>query len=139
MKNKFIPLDCGDDVVLFEKDTFKVSRLRELVIRQIIYKWRQEICTYKTQLAENSVGSLFGSISAGDESIPFSEVQLNAVKNCQVLKIGGEGWQKGKLKIRISIYPNSSKVNNLYLEFYPDESIETDLPVNNINKMIQTK
>ncbi|WP_193198185.1 KGK domain-containing protein [Nostoc sp. MG11] len=127
MNNKFFSLDC-DDVVLFEKDTFKISRLRELVIREIINKWRQKICTYKTQITDSSVGSLFGTISTGDESIPFNEVKINAIKDCQVLKIGGKSWQKGKLEIRISIYPNSNKVNNLCLEFYPDEFIETELP-----------
>ncbi len=120
MKNKFISLDCDDDVILLENDTYKVSKLRELVIRQIIKKWRQEICTYKTQIKNDSVGSLFGSISAGDESILFSEIKLNAVKYCQVLKIDGNGWQKGKLEILISIYPNSNKLNNLVFEFYPD-------------------
>ena len=33
-KNISIILDCDDDVVLFEKDTFKVSRLKELTIRE---------------------------------------------------------------------------------------------------------
>lgn len=78
MTNKFIPLDCGDDVILLEKDTYKVSKFRELVIRQFIKKWRQEICTDKTRINNNSVGSLFGSISPEGESIPFSEIKLNA-------------------------------------------------------------
>ncbi|MEH2199234.1 KGK domain-containing protein [Nostoc sp.] len=97
MKNKFILLECGDDVIYFEKDTFKVSQLRELVIREIVNKWRREICTYKTKINNDCVGSLFGRISAGDEFIPFSEIKLNAAKDCQVLKIDGKGWQKGKL------------------------------------------
>ncbi|MEH1897161.1 MAG: KGK domain-containing protein [Nostoc sp.] len=124
MKNKFIPLDCGDDVILFENNTYKVSKLRELVIRQFIKKWHQKISTYTTQINNDSVGSLFGSISAGDESIPFSEIKLNAVKDCQVLKIDGKGWHKGKLEIKIIIYPNSHKSNNVCLEFHPDEPIE---------------
>jgi hypothetical protein len=121
MKKKCIPLDCENDVVLFDKDTYKISRLRELVIRQFIQKWNQEIRTYKTHLSNNSVGSLFANISAGDESIPFSELKLNAVKDCQVLKIDGRGWQKGKLEIQLFIYPNSNKRNHLVIEFYPDE------------------
>lgn len=124
MKNKRIPLECGDDVILFEKDTYKVSRLRELVIRQFIKKWHQEICTYKTQLTNDSVGSLFANISAGEDSIPFSELKLNAVKDCHLLKIDGQGWQKGKLEIHIFIYPNSNRRNILVIEFYPDEPIE---------------
>ncbi|OUL28036.1 hypothetical protein BV372_25380 [Nostoc sp. T09] len=123
MKNKCILLDCVDDVVLFEKDTYKISRLRELLIQQFIKKWRQEIRTYKTQLTNDSVGSLFANISAGDESIPFSEVKLNAVKDCQVLKADGRGWQKGKLEIQIFIYPNINERNNLVIEFYPYEPI----------------
>ncbi|MFN6471653.1 MAG: KGK domain-containing protein [Nostoc sp. SerVER01] len=119
MKNLFIPLECGDDVISFEKNIFKVSQLRELVIREIINKWRQEICSYKTQIRNGSVGSLFGSIATHDESIVVSEFQLNAVKDCQFLQIG-KNWQKGKLQIRIFIYPNSHKPNNVCLEFYPD-------------------
>ncbi|MDZ8053758.1 MAG: KGK domain-containing protein [Aulosira sp. ZfuVER01] len=99
MENKCIPLECGDDVVWLEKNTYTVSRLRELVIQQFIKKWRQEIHTYKTQPTNDSVGSLFANISTGDESIPFSEVKLHAVKDCRVLKIDGRGWQKGKLEI----------------------------------------
>ena len=138
MKNKFIPLDCGDDVILFENDTYKVSKLRELVIRQFIKKWTQEIWTYKTQIKNDLVGSLFGNISVGYDSIPFSEIQLNAVKDCQVLKIDGKGWQKGKLEIRISIYPNTNQLNNLVLEFYPDEFIERESPLDEIRKMIES-
>ncbi|MBN3926837.1 KGK domain-containing protein [Nostoc sp. NMS4] len=126
MKNKFILLECGDDVICFEKDTFKISKLRELVIREIVNKWRREVCTYKTKINNDSVGSLFGRISAGDESIPFSEIKLNAVKDCQFLKIDGKGWQKGKLEIQIFIYPNSHKQNNVCLEFYPDEHINIE-------------
>ncbi|NEU80855.1 KGK domain-containing protein [Nostoc sp. UIC 10630] len=126
MKNKFILLECGDDVICLEKDTFKVSKLRELVIREIVSKWRQEICTYKTKINNDLVGSLFSSISARDEFIPFSEIKLNAVKDCQVLKIDGNGWQKGKLEILIFIYPNSHKPNNVCFEFYPDEPIKIE-------------
>ncbi|MBH8567118.1 hypothetical protein I8748_34060 [Nostoc sp. CENA67] len=94
MKNKCITLDCGDDVVLFEKHTYKVSRLRELVIRQLVNKWHHEVCTYKSQLTKNSVGSLFANISAGDEFIPFSEVKLNAVKIVRFLKLMVKGGRK---------------------------------------------
>ncbi|QHG17666.1 KGK domain-containing protein [Nostoc sp. ATCC 53789] len=126
MKNKFILLECEDDVISLEKDTFKVSKLRELVIREIVSKWRQEICTYKTKINNDLIGSLFGSISARDEFIPFSEIKLNAVKDCQVLKIDGKGWQKGKLEILVFIYPNSHQPNNVCFEFYPDEPIKIE-------------
>ncbi|MBD2559205.1 MULTISPECIES: KGK domain-containing protein [Nostoc] len=123
MENEFISLECEDDVIFFNKDTFKVSKLRELVIREIANKWHQKVCSYKAQISDVSVGNLFGNIPARDESIPVTEFQLHAVKECQVLQ-SGKNWQKGKLEIRISIYPNSHKANNLYLQFYPDEPIK---------------
>ncbi|MDZ8188926.1 MAG: KGK domain-containing protein [Nostoc sp. ChiSLP02] len=122
MKNQFIALECGDDVVCFDKNTLKVSQLREIVIKEIIKKWRQKISDYKTQIYDSSVGSLFGSISTGDEFIPISEFQLKAIKNCDFLQTG-KNWQKGKLQIQVYIYPNSQKPNNICLEFYPDEPI----------------
>ncbi|MEH2242046.1 KGK domain-containing protein [Nostoc sp.] len=127
MKNKFISLECGDDVIIFNKDTFKVSKLRELIIREVINNWRQEVCKYKTQILDASVGNLFSNIRARDESIPVSEFKLNAVKDCQFIQ-SGKNLQKGKLEIRISIYPNSHKQNNVCLEFYPDEPIEIKSP-----------
>ncbi|MHC0063511.1 KGK domain-containing protein [Nostoc sp. UIC 10890] len=127
MKAKIIPLECGDDVIFFEKDTFKVSKLRELIIRDVVNKWRQKICNDKAQNFDISIGTLFSNMPARDESIPVSEFRLNAVKDCQVLQSGNK-LQKGKLEIRISIYPNSHKPNNVCIEFYPDEPIEIKSP-----------
>jgi hypothetical protein len=55
----------------------------------------------------------------------------------------GKGWQKGKLEIRISIYPNTNQLNNLVVEFYPDEFypdefIERESPLDEIRKMIES-
>ncbi|WP_375472210.1 KGK domain-containing protein [uncultured Nostoc sp.] len=123
MKNKFIPLECGDDVIFFESDTFKVSKLRELVIREIVNKWHHKISNYKAKILDASVGNLFSNISVRDELITISEFNLNTVKDCQFLQ-SGKNLQKGKLKIKISIYPNSHQPNSVCLEFYPDEDIE---------------
>jgi len=44
---------------------------------------------------------------------------FSAGKDCEILKIGAKGWQKGKVKIRIS------------LEFCPEEPEDTETPENN--------
>jgi hypothetical protein len=37
------------------------------------------------------------------------------------LRIGGKNWQKGKLKVKISISPQGQYTDEVYIEFYPDD------------------
>jgi len=54
-----ISLDCDDDVVLFEKDTFKVSRLKELTIEKIRKKLDQLMHRFKNQPKEKFMSDFF--------------------------------------------------------------------------------
>ncbi|MEH2050507.1 KGK domain-containing protein [Nostoc sp.] len=138
MKNKFITLDC-DDVVLLEKDTFKVSRLKELVQEQIYSKWERHSASYlySVQNANTQISEFFKQLSISQETIKIDEVKLNLVIDCQILKISGRGWQKGKLKIKIYISNVTKDKYRLYLEFYPDESAKPESSLDDIRKMIQ--
>lgn len=136
MNPKFIPLD-SDDVVLLTRDTFKASRFKELCLQAIGNK----LCTYiynsKSKESDIPVANFVNHISFSGESISFSEIQFNSVKDCQVLKIGGKGWQKGKLKIQICVSPNSKNPNTICLEFCPDEPIEQESPLDDLRKLVE--
>ncbi|MBN3958954.1 KGK domain-containing protein [Nostoc sp. NMS8] len=138
MKNKFITLDC-DDVVLLEKDTFKVSRLKELVQEQIYSKWERHSASYlySLQNANTQISEFFKQLSVSQEIIKIDEVKLNLVIDCQILKISSRGWQKGKLKIKIYISNATIDKYRLYLEFYPDESAKPESSLDDIRKMIE--
>ncbi|MCJ8280753.1 MAG: hypothetical protein MJK14_12890, partial [Rivularia sp. ALOHA_DT_140] len=60
--NISITLDCDDDVVSFEKDTFKVSRLKELTIRQV-----RRITDIQQNRNKNCVHRLLKQINIGEE------------------------------------------------------------------------
>ncbi len=93
MNPKFTPLDCDDDVVLLATDTFKVSRLKELYEQGIKDKLNSHFYKSNDFFSESeSVYSFFSNISLGAESISFSEIQFNSIKDCQLLKIGGKAW-----------------------------------------------
>jgi hypothetical protein len=138
MKNKFITLHC-DDVVLLEKDTFKVSRLKELVQEQIYSKWERHSASYlySIQNANTQISEFFKQLSISQETMKIDEVKLNLVVDCQILKISGRGWQKGKLKIKIYISNVTTDKYRLYLEFFPDEHAESESPLDDLRKMIQ--
>lgn len=56
MINKIIHLD-NDDVVLVGKDTFKVIRLKELIIQEISKKWGKTVDSYANVLSKISLGN----------------------------------------------------------------------------------
>ena len=131
MNLKFIPLG-SDDVVLLASDTFKVSRLKELCLQAIGNKFRRDIYDWETKQP-----SFFNDISFGGESISFNEIQFISVKDCQLLKIGGKGWQKGKLKIQICRASSKGSHHKVCLEFCPDEPIEQESPLDDLRKLVE--
>ncbi|WP_290880761.1 KGK domain-containing protein [Fischerella sp.] len=135
MSDKIIPLDC-DDVVLLGNDTFKASRLKELVDKQI--RQRLHRCVYESNSLEPGVSifELFNLISLSEHHIKLREIQYKYVINCQVLRIGSQGWQKGKLNIEVCILSLDPNLNQIYLEFYPEEAIEYDPIFDDICKII---
>lgn len=135
MNDKIIPLDC-DDVVLLGKDTFKVSRLKELVEKLIRHRLQRRV--YESNSLEPGVSmlELFNLISLGEHHIKLSEIQFNYAINCQILRIGSEGWQKGKLNIEVCILSLNPNLNQIYLEFYPEEFIEYDSLLDDICQII---
>lgn len=137
MNPKFTPLDCDDDVVLLTSDTFKVSRLKELCLQGIRNKFYENIYNSQTKQPGLIVASFFNGISFGGESISFSKIQFNSIKDCQLLKIGGKGWQKGKLKIQICREYSNGTHDKVYLEFCPDEPIEQESPLDDIRKLVE--
>lgn len=137
MNPKFTPLDCDDDVVLLATDTFKVSRLKELCLQNIRQNLHKYTYDYQTKTpSKHTIDTLLSGIYVG-ESISFSEIQFNSVKDCQLLKIGGKGWQKGKLKIQISREYSNGTYDKVCLEFCLDEPSEQESPLDDIRKLVE--
>ncbi|MFN6462198.1 MAG: KGK domain-containing protein [Nostoc sp. DedVER02] len=140
MNNKFITLDCDDDVVLLQTDTFKVSRLKELVRQQICSKWENHIASdFLTQKAITSISAFFQQLAFNQETIKIDEIKFNLVTDCQILKIKGTGWQKGKLEIQIYISNTTKDKYKFCLKFCPYEQDEPESPLDDIRKMIQAE
>jgi hypothetical protein len=133
MNDEFYPLDnCDDDVVLLNHDTFKISRLKELAIQNINAKRSTLIYNQETKLPGEYIRDLFSQVSIGAVPIKLSETKYTAVIDCQILRIGGKGWQKGKLKIQIC-----KPGDKVYLEFCPDEPKQPESPLDDIRKMLK--
>jgi hypothetical protein len=49
-----------------------------------------------------------GSFKLYAETIYVDDLLFQIVKDCQILRIGGKSWQKGKIKIKMSISPRNN-------------------------------
>ncbi|MEB3180331.1 MAG: KGK domain-containing protein [Nostocaceae cyanobacterium] len=121
MNNKAMPLN-SDDVILLQKDSFTISRLKELIHIQLRNKLARSYYDSQTQKPEATVLALFSQLNIGEEELIIAEIQYNLLLDCQILKVdNGGGWQKGQLKIQASISPSpkNQKPDTFIMEFYP--------------------
>lgn len=129
MKNTFTPLEGDDDVLLLDRDTFTVRRFKELVERGIQTKLT---CTL-TQQNHTLFDTNFCTITIGDEvKLLLNDIQwCNSPRDCQLLRVGSQGWQKGKLRIQVDTKILLSRESNkihICIEFCPDEPTEPESP-----------
>jgi hypothetical protein len=139
MSELFTPLNSDNDVLMLNKDTFTVGRFKELVAEEIKKKF------LNTQITQNGrVDVLYSqdlwTISIGKESnlglknIQFREVSLN----CELLKLGSQGWQKGKLKTEICLEISQIKIE-VRLEFSSDEPTVPESPLDDLRQLSEYK
>ncbi|MBD2294989.1 hypothetical protein H6G06_16240 [Anabaena sphaerica FACHB-251] len=121
MSRKYIPLNCDDYIVGFGKDIFKISRFRELVVQEIREKLMRQTSNTQQQ-AQVTIIKLFKDMTIAEENLEINSIQFQFFQDCQLLTIGSKNWQTGKLKVQISISPQGKHADEIYIEFYPDDS-----------------
>lgn len=139
MHNTFEPLNSDNDVILLDKDTFKVSRFKELVSQKIKNK-------FDTITKDNNrvFAIEFFTISIGNEAtLDLNEIQWrNLYRDCQILKVGSKGWQKGKLRIKVYtkiLFPRENNTIQVCLEFCPDEPTVPESPLDDLRQLPEYK
>ncbi|MBW4545555.1 MAG: KGK family protein [Symplocastrum torsivum CPER-KK1] len=138
MNNTFSPLETGNDVLLLNKDTFTVSRFKELLWIAIHSKLNFKINDGRANLFTTSFCTL---PIAGEVQILFNNLQwYNSPIDCQLLKVGSQGWQKGKLRIQIDTkillnHKHESNKVDICIEFCPDEPTEPESPLDDLRQL----
>ncbi len=129
-QNISFSLDCDDDVVSFEKETLKVSQLKEVMI----VNTRENL--------ESPIDYLESALKDEEEShckyIKFDLTLELQIVDCEILQINGKGWQKGKLNLKICISLRNHLDDKINLEFFPEQSIKPESPLDDIHEMVQT-
>ena len=134
-------LDGDDDVLLLGKATFTVGRLKELVARKFDYILFS-IEAAEKESRKKSIYYWMQSLSINEETtIQTGEINWSSPQegiDCQILKIGAKGWQKGKLKIEVNRSFQLGEPQTS-IKFCPDEPLEQKSPLDDIRQSEEYK
>lgn len=138
---KYEELDGDDDVLLLGKATFTVRRFKELAAS----KFSEIIGIYVVQhggARQGIIMQLMTELCINEETkIMGGDINWNSPKegiNCQVLKIGSKGWQKGKVQIEVNKNIKSGEAQTS-IKFCPDEPPEQKSPLDDIRQSEEYK
>ncbi|MEG3847154.1 KGK domain-containing protein [Microcoleus sp. herbarium19] len=132
-------LNGDDDVLLLGQATFTVRRLKELVRSQL-----NEILEIngESKSRRESIRRWMTNLRLNEETIiSGGDINWNSPKQgiyCQLLKIGSQGWQKGKIKIEIYQDLNSWETQTS-IKFCADEPLEQKSPLDDIRQSEEYK
>ncbi|MCC3443919.1 MULTISPECIES: KGK domain-containing protein [unclassified Microcoleus] len=134
-------LDGEDDVLLLGKATFTVRHLKELTASKF-YKIMVQTYIAETNKREQSIIQWIQYLSINEETkIMGGDINWKSPQegiDCQILKIGSKGWQKGKLKIEVNATLQSWKTQTS-IKFCPDEPPEPKSPLDDIRQSEEYK
>lgn len=112
MEKSFPLSDCNDnDILSFKDSMLKVGKVRGAV--QKAFKGTVAK-TLSDSLKSQGVEINPGGEIVGNDLFMFHSKWFSEGIDCEVLQLGNKDWQKGKVKIKVS------------LEFCPDEQDVTD-------------
>lgn len=135
----FKPLDCDDDVLLFDKTTFTVGRFKELINENFKSKFNIAVLLDGHRRSTLIVSDNLKNMSVGELSCQLADMQWNSTpQDCQTLRIGSKGWQKGKIRVQVN-FNYSSNTTDAHLEFCPDEPTEPESPLDDLRQLPEYK
>ncbi|WP_265238702.1 KGK domain-containing protein [Lyngbya sp. CCAP 1446/10] len=129
-----------EDVLLFDKATFMVRRFKELAASK--FSKIVEINVEKGGYLPRKMMDWMSELSINEETqIMGGDISWNSPQekiDCQVLKIGSKGWEKGKVQIEVNKNFKSGEAQTS-IKFCPDEPLEPKSPLDEIRQSEEYK
>ncbi|BBD56027.1 hypothetical protein NIES204_33480 [Planktothrix agardhii NIES-204] len=138
MTELFIKLEQDNDIVMLGKDTFTVSRLKELMTENM----KVRLFQHQKLHSNSDVSAIVSQILCKDLTITDKSIQLklNEIRlvfppngiDGQLLQLKSGQWISGKIRFQVDAVYGQNTVN-VQLEFAADEIISNEEEQNNIN------
>ena len=131
-----------DDVLLFDETTFLVRRFKNLTASRFSKILETYVVGANTQGINKQMIECMKELRINEKIIIYgSEIKWNSPKegiDCQILKIGSNGWQKGKVKIEVKEDLQLGETQ-VCIKFCPDEPLEPKSPLDDIRQSEEYK
>jgi hypothetical protein len=131
-----------DDVLLFDEATFLVRRFKNLTASKFSKILEAYVVGANNHGGNKQVIECMNELRINEKIIIYgSEINWKSPKEgieCQVLKIGSKGWQKGKVKIEVNEDLQLGKTQ-VCIKFCPDEPPEQKSPLDDIRQSEEYK
>ena len=128
-------LDGDDDVLLLGQATFTVRRFKEIALSKFDKIMRQA-CVAETNQHQKAIIQWMQYLLIDEETkIMGGDINWKSPQegiDCQILKIGSKGWQKGKLQIELN--RSFQFGTQVCIKFCPDEPLEQKSPLDDIRQ-----
>ncbi|CDN12782.1 hypothetical protein RintRC_7263 [Richelia intracellularis] len=112
-----------------------MKRIIELQIQRQL-----NIKTYEENSLEpvNSVLQNLSKLTLSKNKIRLAEINLSYTNQCQILKVGSSGWERGEINIKVFIYPFQPHTNQVDMIFIPEpeDAKEYDALLEDILKIV---
>ncbi len=140
---RYETLEGADDVLLLKyQATFTVGNFKELVATKFNEKLSLEV---QGQYRGVSIKDCMKDLSIRNETstlISGGDINWNSDQkgiDCQILKVGSKGWQKGKMKIEVNKSFDPYGQTRVCIKFCPDEPLEQKSPLDDIRQSEEYK
>ncbi|WP_395649226.1 KGK domain-containing protein [Planktothrix agardhii] len=130
MTESFIKLEQDNDIVMLDKDTFTVSRLKELMTENMRIRLFEKHPNPNIHAVLSPI--LCEGLKITDKSTTLNLEQIRLVfplqgKYCQLLKLKSGQWISGKIRFQVDVNSHyKQKTVNVELEFAADEIISNE-------------
>ncbi|MEG4533129.1 KGK domain-containing protein [Microcoleus sp. D2_18a_D3] len=131
-----------DDVLLFDEATFMVRNFKKLTASKFSKILETYVGGSNNQGGKRQIIDCMNELVINEQIIILgSEINWISPKegiDCQVLKIGSKGWEKGKLKIEVNEDLQLGETQ-VCIKFCPDEPPELKSPLDDIRQSEEYK
>lgn len=134
-------LDGDDDVLLFNQATFTVRRFKEIASSKFNKIMVQTYVAEKNQHLKAIIDWMRELCINEETKISGGNINWKSTQegiDCEVLKVGSKGWQKGKVQIEVNKNIDSQETQTS-VKFCPDEPLEPKSPLDDIRQSEEYK
>jgi hypothetical protein len=138
---KYEILDGDDDVLLFNQATFTVRRFKELASSKFNKIMVQTYVAEKNQHLKAIIDWMRELCINEETKIMGGDINWNSPQegiDCQIIKIGSKGWEKGKVQIEVNKNIKSGETHTS-IKFCADEPPEQKSPLDDIRQSEEYK